>query len=530
MNILDQNIGENLLNEYQANRKKTFLIFGCLLATFVCVFIYNYGFYNPSFGRVLWEAIVYVFFVSIIPAGVAAQSHFTRKNPRNAFLIAFAVQSAVIVSAMLVLSQKNDNLTMIYFVTVFFSAIIFFVFFSVKSFQHLFSNWKEAGLFSAPVIGILAVFMIGVFLLTGRLGIPGPLLWVVALAVAGWFATIKYRKNMEKRLGREVKGEYELSSFSSWMEVPAETVSGSAKFQIVNNHKAALVANISPKISSSNNASPYTQDNNQFEEQQSKPFVSKSESLTKDDVIKMRENLTALLEIQRTKGSEELEKHIQQMFQEKSVGRNENEKESNNPSIEGKEYPGKDFRTKQIGRTLSESEAAEILSRVTVQPPLSSDLLKPRLQHYLFAHKYLPDKLTESPQAVLTWLAGEKGVEHLKTRWALLPTIYQIAAEDHVEPNGIDRYLLRPNEDHTLIIIRFPEPIRMTEAYFASVLLNRKKRIYRYFTLELSFSDQGGNIRKTVLGEWIKDKRINHGDGSLPGIESFSSFIIDKFI
>jgi hypothetical protein len=60
-------------------------------------------------------------------------------------------------------------------------------------------------------------------------GIPGPLLWIAALAIVGWFATIKYRRNMEKRLGRKVRGEHELTSISSWMEVASREKDASKK-------------------------------------------------------------------------------------------------------------------------------------------------------------------------------------------------------------------------------------------------------------------------------------------------------------
>ena len=45
---------------------------------------------------------------------------------------------------------------------------------------------------------------------------------MVAVAIVGWLLTRRYRKNMEKRLGRKVRGDHELSSISSWMEVSAK--------------------------------------------------------------------------------------------------------------------------------------------------------------------------------------------------------------------------------------------------------------------------------------------------------------------
>ena len=81
-----------------------------------------------------------------------------------------------------------------------------------------YSLFKDAGFFTLPVFGVLIVFVVVSFLLTGRIGIPGPIVWILALAIVGWFATIRYRRNMEKRLGRKLKGDHELTSLSSWME------------------------------------------------------------------------------------------------------------------------------------------------------------------------------------------------------------------------------------------------------------------------------------------------------------------------
>jgi hypothetical protein len=40
----------------------------------------------------------------------------------------------------------------------------------------------------------------------------------IAFGVIGWLATRMYRRGMEKRLGRKIEGEHELTSIASWME------------------------------------------------------------------------------------------------------------------------------------------------------------------------------------------------------------------------------------------------------------------------------------------------------------------------
>ena len=42
---------------------------------------------------------------------------------------------------------------------------------------------------------------------------------LVGVALSSFFVGRVYRKHMERKLGRRLKGEYELTSLSSWMEV-----------------------------------------------------------------------------------------------------------------------------------------------------------------------------------------------------------------------------------------------------------------------------------------------------------------------
>ena len=83
MNILDQNINEAHLNDYQSDKKKIFLILGCILATFFSSLIYNYNYYNVSFGRNLWWSIVFVFSLSIIPGIAATLASLVHRNPKK---------------------------------------------------------------------------------------------------------------------------------------------------------------------------------------------------------------------------------------------------------------------------------------------------------------------------------------------------------------------------------------------------------------------------------------------------------------
>jgi hypothetical protein len=44
----------------------------------------------------------------------------------------------------------------------------------------------------------------------------------IVFALIGWLATRLYKNNMEKRLGRKIEGEHELTSITSWMEASAK--------------------------------------------------------------------------------------------------------------------------------------------------------------------------------------------------------------------------------------------------------------------------------------------------------------------
>lgn len=76
----------------------------------------------------------------------------------------------------------------------------------------------EGAIFAAVYI---IIFWVIIPLVFGVI-VNGMIPLMVAIAIVGWLLTRRYRKNMEKRLGRKVRGDHELTSISSWMEVSAE--------------------------------------------------------------------------------------------------------------------------------------------------------------------------------------------------------------------------------------------------------------------------------------------------------------------
>ncbi|MGH9873881.1 MAG: hypothetical protein ACRD9S_15630 [Pyrinomonadaceae bacterium] len=75
----------------------------------------------------------------------------------------------------------------------------------------------------AVPIGLLIVGMIVLYKLTvgdGKLFV-GEVIYpigFVAVALSSFFVGRVYRKHMERKLGRRLKNEYELTSLTSWME------------------------------------------------------------------------------------------------------------------------------------------------------------------------------------------------------------------------------------------------------------------------------------------------------------------------
>jgi hypothetical protein len=141
---------------------------------------------------------------------------------------------------------------------------------------------------------------------------------------------------------------------------------------------------------------------------------------------------------------------------------------------------------------------------------------KPRLQHYFFAHRLLPQTIFADPVAVsmpliitATDRAKPDGVELLETLWqqAHLDPVNEPAL-----PWDATRYevtcLSHPN--NMVIVIPLPAPEHKAEAYFAAIVIDSpgmaagRIRQLRYFVLELS-AFRGGQP-KTFLAEWsLKD-------------------------
>ena len=125
------------------------------------------------------------------------------------------------------------------------------------------------------------------------------------------------------------------------------------------------------------------------------------------------------------------------------------------------------------------------------------------------------------------WLTGEKGVEHLRIRWGLLQIMYKVNPEDYFKPEGMNRYILRPTSNHTIVIVQFPPPKRMPEAFYGAIVFWPDNR-YRYFTLELTEGMSPDGSPRTVVGEWADFGHTNYGVGPSPNPEAFLNAVIER--
>lgn len=137
---------------------------------------------------------------------------------------------------------------------------------------------------------------------------------------------------------------------------------------------------------------------------------------------------------------------------------------------------------------------------------------KPRIQHYVFAHKLLPRTLFDDPVGVVMPLvvtatdrSKPEGVELLRALW----NEADVEREPHPviewDPSGYKvTCLSHPN--NMVIVIPLPEPLHKAEAYYAVMVVDSPGmavghiRQLRYFVLE--HLGMRGGLHKTYLSEW----------------------------
>lgn len=156
----------------------------------------------------------------------------------------------------------------------------------------------------------------------------------------------------------------------------------------------------------------------------------------------------------------------------------------------------------------------------------------PRLTHYLFAHRYLPNEILHTPAQFLRLARRPDAEEQLQHGWKL--TDFRASRQSKGAPplaaDGL-RCEVRDVPNYTIILVTLPKPERFAEAYFVAGLIGpappRRWGLFaveptsHVFTLEHARPEADGSPR-TVLGAWdLRGTHINMGTGPPPDPERF---------
>lgn len=82
---------------------------------------------------------------------------------------------------------------------------------------------------------IVGAIISAIIILVFNIRIPIVIPALVIVSIIGWLELRKRRRDMESHLGREIKGDHELVSLSSWMEAPTERKPTDQPPQPINN-------------------------------------------------------------------------------------------------------------------------------------------------------------------------------------------------------------------------------------------------------------------------------------------------------
>ncbi|HQU91423.1 MAG TPA: Hsp70 family protein, partial [Pyrinomonadaceae bacterium] len=156
-------------------------------------------------------------------------------------------------------------------------------------------------------------------------------------------------------------------------------------------------------------------------------------------------------------------------------------------------------------------------------------LEKPRQQHYYFVHRYLADKFNNVPLAAIRdYWSPVGGVQELKAMWAIQAMSSKGPADEFISPDGIEVHPFMVGDKFKVVIITFPEPKGVVEAFMAAGIVSANATSnedceVKFYTLELSPS----RPNLTMLGSWRNGAHFNHGDGPPPTVDNFKQRIIN---
>jgi hypothetical protein len=156
-----------------------------------------------------------------------------------------------------------------------------------------------------------------------------------------------------------------------------------------------------------------------------------------------------------------------------------------------------------------------------------SGLSKSRGQHYMFAHRVMPQAFFGDPSRFMDFLARD-GDKFLLYYWNWVGERVK-SPEDWVDADGLHGEIRQTAGDIQVALITLPEPISVTEAYFvapAYLAPSEGEVRARYYTLEygISILDE---TRYTVVGGWQGSTHMNMGPGPEPDLEAFYKIVLD---
>ena len=152
-----------------------------------------------------------------------------------------------------------------------------------------------------------------------------------------------------------------------------------------------------------------------------------------------------------------------------------------------------------------------------------TDHREPRKHHYYFAHEYLPEMAAADARSLIARLRERSANDYLTFLWTSAGHDITAAGGAILPADGLHCFAVELADNWFGVLVQFPRPTRVLEAYFAAIVLEARRPLatdHRYFTLELGENIIDGSMR-TVMCEWDEERHINYGDGPEPDSQKF---------
>lgn len=127
----------------------------------------------------------------------------------------------------------------------------------------------------------------------------------------------------------------------------------------------------------------------------------------------------------------------------------------------------------------------------------------PRRQHYYFAHNFLRDRAFEHPKLFVEKFREKLATKYLRFLWLTTGNLSKADEDDFIPDDGLQCFPIDIGDKYYGVLIQFPTPQKMTEAYFAAIILPidaDDSMLCNFFTLEFTINNDGSE--GTVVGKW----------------------------